>query len=232
MAEQGFTEILPNYVTEDENKDLSQTSDTAAGSAGGPAAGGQVVGEVWLVDKRGRKYVGGRPPVYQQGDETIEEARARAGQKRKQDRPPRRSRTAKKPPAPEAAAQLADVEKLLIDALSSPAMVCAAFGDVWAADHFTRQAPVLARNLVVASQHNDWLRRKLEAAAQGGDLTMQLVTILGLAGSVVGYALPPLVWWFNLPVPDQARQLFGIPDRKQPPVNNAEPAPAAFPAAA
>jgi len=103
------------------------------------------------------------------------------------------------------------------------------FGDEWAANHFTVQAPVLARNLVVASEHNPWLRRKLEELSTGGELAMKVITLLGVGGALFGYAIPPIIWWFNLPVPDKAREMFGIPPAR---IDDARRAPAPVAAAA
>ncbi|HET9118700.1 MAG TPA: hypothetical protein VFN75_11605, partial [Pseudonocardiaceae bacterium] len=66
-------------------------------------------------------------------------------------------------------------------------------------------------NLVLASETNPWLRRKLENAASGGDMMMQLMSLVGVGGAVVMYVVPPLVWWFNLPIPEEGRAMLGIP---------------------
>lgn len=205
-------------------------ADQADERPGGPVAGGAPPGDEWLTDKRGRPYVrarGRQGTVYRVGDETIAEALERDAKPR--DQRPRKSKTAKKPPPP-TKADLKELELVLAEALRSPAMICATFGDGWAADHFTNQGPVLARNLVVASEHNPWLRRKLETAASGGDMMMQLITMVGIAGALIGYAIPPVIYWFNLPVPDQARSMFGIPERRED--DGVSAPPQAFPAAA
>jgi hypothetical protein len=181
-----------------------------------PAPGAADAEPGWRRDKNGKEYItrpGKQGPFYRKGEETIADALLR-GSKPRDERPKRKSKTAKKPPPP-AKEDLRELEQILAEAFRSPAMICAGFGDEWAANHFTVQGPALARNLVVASEHNLWLRRKLESAASGGDMMMQLVTILGVAGALVGYAIPPIVYWANLPVPDKAREMFGIPDRRE-----------------
>jgi hypothetical protein len=114
-------------------------------------------------------------------------------------------------PPPPAHVDLKELEKLLTEALAAPAMPCAMFGDEWAANHFTTQAPYLARNLVLAAEHNPWLRLKLEAMATGQDAAVKLLGMAGVAGALFGYAVPPLVHFLNLPVAPKAREMFGIP---------------------
>jgi hypothetical protein len=170
----------------------------------------------WLRDGRGRLYVkrpGGGGAVFRRGDETIAEAVQRDAQPRpagKDRRPRAKSKRPKLPPAP-TGVDLKELEKMLTEALQAPAMPCAMYGDEWAANHFTTQGPYLARNLVLASEHNPWLRRKLEAAATGQDGAVAMLAMVGVAGALFGYAVPPVVWWLNLPVPDRARKMFGIP---------------------
>jgi hypothetical protein len=84
--------------------------------------------------------------------------------------------------------------------------------------------------LIVAANHNPWLKKRLEAAATGGDSAMKLVTLVGVGGALFAYAIPPVVWWLNLPVPDRGREMFGIPPRRE--HDAPVPPPAAFPAAA
>ncbi len=195
-------------------------------------------GDGWQTASNGRRYVkavGRQGTVFQKGDETVDEALARdaaRGNGKPADKRPGsgRKKAPPKPPPPRQV-DLKEIERELVEALSSPAMICATFGDAWAADHFTRQAPVLARNLVVAAERNPWLRRKLEQAATGGDVMMRLLALLGVGGAIVGYAVPPLIYWLNLPVPEQARLMFGIPPRRED-EDGAPPAAHAFPAAA
>lgn len=218
------TELIPNYVSDDNPKDLSEPSYGSEGSAGGPSAGGQVVDgdQGWKRDKQQRQYVsaqGRRGVIYRQGDETVAQALERDA-KPKRDKPPRRSKTPGKTPPPPKTVDMKELERLLAEALAAPAFVCATFGDQWAADHFTNQGPNLARNLVAAADHNPWLRSRLEAAASGGDAAMKLISLVGVGGALFGYAVPPIIYWFNLPVPDKGREMFGIP-----PARNAQPAP-------
>jgi hypothetical protein len=184
----------------------------------------------WKRGRDGREYltIPGRPGRWpRRGDEPIEDAIARATSP-KDERPKRRSKAAPKP-APPKKLDLKELEEALTEAARSPAMPCAMFGDEWAANHFTVQAPVLARNLVVASEHNPWLRRKLEELSTGGELAMKVITLLGVGGALFGYAIPPIIWWFNLPVPDKAREMFGIPPAR---IDDARRAPAPVAAAA
>ena len=143
------------------------------------------------------------------------------------------SKKRKPPKAPDAPkdVDLKALERELAEALKSPAMVAAMFGDPWLPDHFTRSGPYLARNLIVAAEHNPWLLRKLEAMSTGGDAMMKVVTALGLAGALIAYAAPPIVYIFNLPIPEQGREMFDIPPRRETDDVPADPA-TVFPAAA
>jgi hypothetical protein len=197
---------------------MEEPADLAAAAA---ANGSPPAPEGWRgPDARGRFYVpakGRSGVVYRQGEETPAQALERDA-KGPRDTPPKRKSkpVGKKQPAP-AAQDLKTVEAVLSEALSSPALIAAMMGDEWAANHFTVQAPHVARNLVVASTHNPWLRAKLETmAAEGSELAMmKVITMLGVAGALVGYAVPPMIWWLNLPVPPKAREMFGIPDRRE-----------------
>ena len=227
-----ITELIPNEVSQDGDTRPVEPSLGPPGRAGGPAQGEPTqspVGDVWSVDKRGKQYIsaqGRKGIIYREGDETVAEAIAR-DQRPRAERPKR-----KKPPTPPAPTKtdLKELEHVLAEAFTSPAMLCAAFGDEWAANHFALQGPALARNLVNASDHNPWLKKQLERAASGEALTMQLMTLLGVGGALFAYAVPPVIYWFNLPVPGQARMMFNIPDRRE---HVPEPeTPAAYPAAA
>lgn len=217
-----ITELIPNEVTEDGDTRPIEPSSGPPGRAGGPSSGGgQNVGDVWSVDKRGKKYVsaqGRKGVVYQQGSETVAEALDRDKRGREQ-RPRRKQKTPPVQPAP-TKADLKELEHMLTEVLSSPAAIGAMAGDTWTADHFTTQAPVLARNVVVAAEHNPWLRRKLEALANGEAMTLQLMTIAPVVISLLVYAGLPLIYWLNLPVSEQTRLMFNIPDRRK---NDAEP---------
>lgn len=179
-----------------------------------PTREAAAAGEDWLTDRQGRQYVrarGRRGIIYRSGGESLQEAFARDALPR--DQKPRRTRTPKKAPPPKSV-DLKEIEAILAEALKAPAMPCAAFGDAWAADHFTNAGPYLARNLCRAAETNAWLRKKLESAATGGDAVMQLAAFLGVGAAVMLYTAPPLIYWLNLPVPDKAREMFGIPDRR------------------
>lgn len=207
-------------------------SDQATATNGKPDA--DAAEGAWEVDKRGRRYVkhpdGGRV-VFRRGEETIAEALTRdATAPPSGDKRPRAKSKKPKLPPPPSHIDLKQLEQALVEALSTPAMGAAMIGDEWAANHFTTQAPLLARNLVLASEHNPWLRRKLEAAATGQDTAMAALAMLGLAGAAFAYAVPPIVWWLNLPVPDRARVMFNIPPAREKPTSDA-PGPESTPAA-
>jgi len=175
----------------------------------------------WLTDKAGRQYVKAerrRGIVMRQGDESVADALARDAQPPGDRRPKSKSRKKPTTPAPPSKPDLKELEKPIAEALKQPALICAMFGDEWAAEHFTRMAPNVARNLVRTAEHNEWLKRRLEAFAATGELPMQLIAFLGLGGSLVLYTVPPIVYWLNLPVPDQARTMLDIPPRRVAPV--------------
>jgi hypothetical protein len=182
----------------------------------------------WQLDKQGRQYVrarGRRGIIYRSGEETVPEAFARDALPK--DQRPRKTRVPKKSPPPKSI-DLQELERLLAETFKAPAMPAAALlGDQWTADHFTVMGPYLARNLVVAAEHNPWLRKKLESAASGGDLAMRMVALVPLIGATFMYIVPPLVYWFNLPMPDKGREMFGIPDRKATHAPGPPPPPAA-----
>jgi hypothetical protein len=176
-------------------------------------------------DKNGRQYYNPTPGqrgarvIYRQGQETLAQAIARDAEEQRQtarDKRPHK-RTRPKLPEPPRGVDLKQLETTLAEALKAPAMVCASFGDEWGAEHFNLSGPHLARNLVLASEHNPWLRRKLEEAATGEDAMMMVVSLVGVGGALFAYVVPPIVYYFNLPAPKKTREMFGIPDRKQPP---------------
>lgn len=178
--------------------------------------------EQWRKDRNGREFVGkgpgqGKGNVYRLGDETVEQARARtiadrAARDAGETRPRRKTKVPKLQEAPREV-DLKELEASLVEALKAPAMVSAMFGDEWAAEHFTRSAPYLARNVIRAAEHNPWLRKRLEQAATGEEAMMIVVSLVGVAGGLVMYLVPPLVWWFNLPVSPKTRELLGVPRR-------------------
>jgi hypothetical protein len=213
--------------------------DAPAASNGKPTDA-QLAAEGWAKDKRGRWYVpkpAGGGAVFRRDEETVEQALQRDAEPKRDQRPRRKPKSKRPGPMPDAptGVDLKQLEALLAEALSAPAMPCAMFGDKWAADHFTTQAPYLARNLVLASEHNPWLRRKLEGMATGQDAAAKALAMLGVTGALFAYAIPPIIWWFNPPVPDQARAMFGVPAREPkptpPPAPYAQASEAAPPAA-
>lgn len=181
--------------------------------------GGQTAGDNgWRTDSQGRKWIPARGRsgrIMRQGDETVEQAFARDAQGGKDEKPKRKAATAsgRKPPAPTSKA-LKDIEHQLAEALSSPAMVFAISGEDWAVKHFTTQGPELARQLVAASEHSEWLRAQLTAIVAGEAAAVKLMAMAALTAAVVGYAAPPIIYFANLPVPDQARVMLRIPPRK------------------
>jgi hypothetical protein len=175
--------------------------------------------EDWRYTKQGKAFVGRRGNhgiIYRRGDEeTVEQARVRDALPAEEKRPRRRTKTPKMPEAPRKV-DLKELEHILTEAFRQPAIVCAMRDDQWGADHFTTTAPYLARNLIVASEYNPWLRRKLEEAATGQDAAMKIVGLVPVAGALFMYVVPPIIYWFNLPVAEQTRARFGIPPRRQP----------------
>jgi hypothetical protein len=199
----------------------------------GPPADAQApTEEPWRVDGQGRSYVPARGRsglVYRQGNETLQEALARDA-KGPQDRKPKK-KAKKAPPAP-TQTSLKELEFALAEGLSAPAMIAAGYGDEWGANHFTVQGPKLARNLVKASEHNPWLRAKLEAAMLGEDYMIMLITTMGVAGAVFGYAIPPLIYYLNPSfVSEKTREMFDIPPREDTSPQEAADAAAAPPQA-
>jgi hypothetical protein len=186
-----------------------------------PAPGDSDIG--WKTDAQGRQYTSGgagsglKGPIYRQAGETVEQARERRARdaQRPRDQRPRKTRRPAMPDGPKKP-DLKELERVIAEALKAPAMICATFGDEWAAEHFTVSGPYLARNLIVASEHNPWLRRKLEEAAVGQDAMMIVVSLVGVGGALFAYAIPPIIYWFDLPVSDRARGMFGIPARRRP----------------
>jgi hypothetical protein len=186
----------------------------------------------WRKDKKGQDFVAARGRsgiVIRQGDETVEQAYARDERERGRGGDKRPRRKTKRPPMPDAPKKvdLKELETTLAEALKAPGMLAASFGDEWAADHFATSGPYLARNLILASEHNPWLRKKLEEAATGQDAMMKVVSLVGVGGALFAYAIPPIIYWFNLPAPAKTREMFGIPPRKERDATNAATAPPA-----
>lgn len=178
--------------------------------------------EDWQRNKSGREFVprggAGKGMIFRQGDETVAQARERDSQIPAEERRPRRKTSTSTPPKPRAPkkADLKLLEQTLADALQAPAMACAAFGDEWGANHFQASGPYLARNLIHAAEYNPWLKEKLETAAEGGDMMMKIMGSIGVAGALVMYVAPPIIYFLNVPVPDKTRELMNIPPRKEP----------------
>ena len=187
--------------------------------------------EGWRRDAAGREFItipGRRGPLYRRGEESISERVDRAN--RPKDEKPTGKGKRKQPPKqpPPKDVDLKGIELALTEALRSPAMIAGLAGDVWLANHFATQAPRLARNLVVAAENNPWLRRQLEQMATGGAAAVTIISLIGLAGGILAYAAPPIIYLFNLPAPEMARLMFDIP----PPRNGRPAPPPAEPAAA
>jgi hypothetical protein len=193
------------------------TEEVAPPSPPPPPDNGRPPTEAWKVGKTGKEYIGradGRQGVIWRVDtETIEQARERDTQSARDKRPKRKSRAPKLPDPPRKV-DLKELEATLAEALKAPALLCASFGDEWAAEHFTASGPYLARNLILASEHNPWLRKRLEEAATGQDAMMKVVSLVGVGGACFAYAIPPIIYWFNLPAPKKTRDMFGIPERR------------------
>lgn len=169
----------------------------------------------WRVDSAGREYIPkpqGRGMIYREEGESVKQALDRDARPR--DKRPRRS---KRPKMPEATRKvdLKELEHELADAFRAPAAICGMVGDSWGAQHFEMAGPFLARNLINASEHNPWLRRKLEDAASGQDAMMKVMVLAPVASALVLYTVPPVVYWLNLPAPDKTREMFGIPPRRE-----------------
>lgn len=183
-----------------------------------PVGGGETsiddpAAQGWRRDKQGRWYAPARGRsgvVYRTGNQTVEEAHAEDA-KGPRDTPPKSKKKAPKPPAP-TQASLKELEFMLAEGLKSPAMICAAIGDEWPAEHFTMHGPVLARNLVKAAEHNPWLRAKLEAAMTGEDFMIRLISTFGIASALFMYSVPVVLYYTGAGNP-AARDMFGVPDR-------------------
>lgn len=173
----------------------------------------------WRVDAKGKEYIprqSGKGILYRQGEETIEEALARDAVPR-DERPPRPRRKSaankqmpKQPPPTKM--ELKELEALLTQAFTSPAAICAVTGDEWAVDHFRKAGPGLARNLVTAAEQDPWLRKKLEEFVTGGELATRFLSLMSVAGAVVVYTVPPLLYFTSIPLP-AARAMFQVPPR-------------------
>lgn len=189
----------------------------------------------WRTNKAGRHYIprqdGRAGVILREGGESIEEARERDSKPK--DQAPKRKRAKPKMPAAPKKVDLKALEEGLAAALKTPGAVAMSFGDEWGFEHFNMSGPYLARQLVLASEFNPWLRRKLEEAATGEEAMMKIVGIMGISGALFAYVVPPVVYYFNLPVPDKAREMWHVPPRRDrmapnafspPPAPDPEPA--------
>lgn len=170
--------------------------------------------EDWRTDKAGKEYtprLGARGVVYRHGQETVAQALERDAKPR--TGAPRRKAKLQKPPPP-AKADLKELEHELAEVLRQPAIFAGMAGDEFVATHITNAAPVLARNVVIAAEHNPWLRRKLEEMASGADITMKVMSVAGVAGAFVAYIGPVVLYYFPQIKAEGARKLWEIPDRR------------------
>jgi hypothetical protein len=128
-----------------------------------------------------------------------------------------RRRKPPRPPMPSAPKKLSmkELEATLTEALKSPAIIAAGFGDEWLATHFERSAAYLSRNLIAAADHNPWLRRRLEDAISGEDAMLKVMSLMTVAGALFMYLAPPIIYLLNPPVPERARIMLGIPLRQE-----------------
>ena len=189
----------------------------------------------WRTDKHGKAYVPrveGRGVIYRQGQETVAQALERDA-KPKPERPKRRVKKPKLQEAPRRI-ELKLLEEEIRGALKAPAALCTVLGEngEWPAEHFLAHAPNLARNLVLASEHNPWLRRQLEEVATGEQALGKIISLFAVGGALFMYTVPPAIYFLNLPVSPKTRAMLGdIPDRRMHPPVDAFPA-ASPPAAA
>jgi hypothetical protein len=193
----------------------------------------------WKTDKRGKKYIPrptppgsthGKGAIYREGTETTEEALAR--DRAKQEERPRRDKQAKpKMPPASRKVESRELEESLAAALKAPGAIAMTLSpDDWLPEHFNVAGPHLARHVVLASEHNPWLRRRLEEAAQGEDAMWAVISIIGVGGALFAYAVPPIVYLFNFPVPENARKRWGMPPRGPAPPYSTHPQPTPPPA--
>lgn len=173
--------------------------------------------EGWKRDKKGRLYVGARGRagvIYRQGDESIEDAIDRDQRSRENGHPPKSKPKTQKAPAPTRKTSK-ELEAALTETLQAPAMIAGLRGDEWVANHLYQEAPVLARNLVAAAEHNPKMRERLEQIAGGETAFGQFVMQMMIANALVAYALPPLVYYLGdrLPGGARMRESFHVPEK-------------------
>lgn len=191
---------------------------------------GAIPAEEWQRSKDGRfEYVSrtsGKPGIIRrQGKETIDEARARdtatteKRPRRQKVRPPKMGEAPK-------ALDSKELEASLTMALKAPgALAMTLAKDDWLPEHFNVTAPALSRQVILASEHNPWLRRRIEEAATGQDAMWAVISLIGMGTALFAYAVPPVVYLFNLPVPPSARARWGMPDKPMPPYAASAPQP-------
>ena len=116
---------------------------------------------------------------------------------------------------------------MLTEVLAGPAMLAGAKGDIWVADHVTREAPTLARNLVRASEYSPGLRSQLERAISGESDFGKMFLMVAVAEALAAYALPVVIYYLGDRAPKGAREAFGVPAKppKEPPPNQEYVAP-------
>lgn len=188
-------------------------SDAPVDQAPAPEAAG------WRQTKNGKDYVprpGGEGGIiYRRGEETVEQALDRDARQPKKKSPKASGGKARKPIAP-TEIDLRQLERAIEEMLATPGALLAMRGDVWGAQHFERQAPVLARNLVVCAEHNPALRAKLVALMVGEGPLVNVLLYGHLAAAALAYLIPPIVHYLNPPVFPAAkaivRERFHIPD--------------------
>lgn len=177
------------------------------------------VGDDWKLNKAGKQYVNAPHRtgyILRRGEESIAEAIAR-DQRPKDQMPKAKKGKAKPPTMPDRPddVDLRTVEEILAEAFRSPAMVAAMLNDEYLANHFTQHGPHLARNLVKNAEVNPWLRIQLEKMAAGGTAAVTLFSLMGLAGALLMYIGPPVVYIFDLPVGDSTRMMMQIPPSRR-----------------
>lgn len=198
---------------------ISPEADTAPAADPAGAARPQP-DDGWQTAKNGRQFAsnpGGGWPVWRRGDESVQEALLRAAEV-KPDRAPKSKRKRQAATAGAAAKAPADVagttrkiEEACAAILTAPAIGCAMFGDEWGANHFQVQGERFAATLARSSEHNPWLRARLEKLTEGELAIAAVLTSVSLTAAAAGYIAPPVIKYMNLPVHPRARAMLGVP---------------------
>lgn len=152
------------------------------------------------------------PPAPEVPDKQGRVGAAKGGRPRgkARDRKPRAKRSggpstaAKAKPKPTTAA----IQETLTELLTAPGMAFAISGQDWPRDHVFRTGPELAENLAKASEHNVWLRARLEALASGDAAFGQVLLMAHVMVGLVVYAVP-LAAYFVPGVPDSLAAQVG-----------------------